>query len=125
MNDKIKVFYVALWRLSYEMPKAIDDYVDEVYANKLDDEVILVNGKRRKITSDGSACLPYPPEAYCTSYSTALDVLRRKVRSLNEHVHTDEIFRLEPQLERAYDDATRYAKFEDLINKKLAASEGQ
>ena len=124
MNDEIKVFYVALWRLSHEMLRNIDDYIDEVYADKLDDGVILVNGKRRKVTSDGSAFVPYPPEAYCTSYRTALDVLRRKVRSLTKHV-CDEICELEPQLERAHIDASRYAKFVALIDQALAASEGQ
>ena len=124
MTDAIKVFYVALWRLSHEMPNAIGDYIEEVYADKLDDGAILINGKRRQVTNASSTFLPYPPEAYCTSYQAALDVLGRKVHGLTQHVR-DDICRLEPQLKRAHEDASRYAKFVTLIEQELAASEGQ
>ena len=115
---------MALWRLSYEMPNAIGDYIEEMYADKLDDGAISINGKRRQVTSNDSHLLPYPPEAYCTSYQTALDVLRRWVRDKAWHIR-DEICRLEPQLKRAHEDASSYAKFVTLIEQELAASEGQ
>ena len=103
-SDKIKVFHVSQWEIN-----------DDIQCDSVDRHILEVHASRARLTDS---------EAFCDSYAEALVELKRMMAERREE-NRGAIGACERRIAHCTQNIKTLNDFMTLINKKLAASEGQ